>query len=159
MLATVNEAITGVFFVANAGRMLAYLPQLKAALDCNNGAKAISRSTWGYFAFAHLSGILYGEFVIKDNYMALIFCGNFLVCCLLLGIVTWKSRSHARAQRQTALKGETHHAANVIPFGHALAAHPAAELQNAIPHGTMTELGGTRHDGRFNDFARSRTTG
>ena len=46
--------------------------------------------TWGYFAMAHLSGMAYGHFVIQDRGMVLVFLGNFIACCVLIGIVTFK---------------------------------------------------------------------
>ena len=89
-----NEAITWLFLIANTGRIVAYVPQLVAAWNCENGASSVSRLTWGYFAFAHLAGVLYGAFVIHDSKMAWMFSGNLLVCILLVGIVTWKKMSH-----------------------------------------------------------------
>lgn len=93
---SLTEVISWVFVVANGGRILAYIPQLVAAWKCENGAKSVSRLTWGYFAFAHLTGVLYGLLVIHDLQMALVFCGNLAVCCLLVVIVTWKSIRHPR---------------------------------------------------------------
>ena len=86
--------ITWLFVIANAGRILAYVPQLLAAWNCKNGASSVSRLTWGYFAFAHLAGVLYGALVIHDFKMALMFSGNLLVCVLLVAIVTWKKVMH-----------------------------------------------------------------
>lgn len=89
--------ITWLFVVANGGRILAYLPQLVAAWNCKNGANSVSRLTWGYFAFAHFAGVLYGAFVIQDFKMALMFCGNLLACVALVVIVTWKKLLHAKS--------------------------------------------------------------
>lgn len=52
----ITDIVTWTFFAANGGRILAYIPQLLAALKCENGAKSVSPMTWGYFAFAHLTG-------------------------------------------------------------------------------------------------------
>ncbi|MBC7702502.1 MAG: hypothetical protein H7274_00965 [Rhodoferax sp.] len=82
--------VTWVFFAANMGRIFAYLPQILAAWRCENGAAAVSRMPWGYFAIAHCTGSLYGLIVIRDTNMALVFLGNFIACCTLVGIVTWK---------------------------------------------------------------------
>jgi uncharacterized protein with PQ loop repeat len=90
-----SDLIAWAFFIANGGRILAYIPQLVAAWKCENGAKSVSRMTWSYFAFAHLTGILYGQLVIHNSQMALVFTGNFLVCCLLVGIVSWKKHTYA----------------------------------------------------------------
>jgi uncharacterized protein with PQ loop repeat len=97
----ITDIVTWAFFAANGGRILAYIPQLLAAWKCENGAKSVSRMTWSYFAVAHMTGILYGLIVIHNTQMALVFAGNFVVCCLLVGIVTWKKHRHAprRAQK------------------------------------------------------------
>jgi len=92
-----SEVITWVFLIANAGRIFAYVPQLIAAWNCKNGASSVSRLTWGYFAFAHLSGVLYGACVIHDAKMAWMFLGNLFVCIALVCIVTWKKKSHVQA--------------------------------------------------------------
>ena len=97
----ITDLVTWAFFAANGGRILAYIPQLHAAWKCENGAKSVSRMTWGYFAFAHLTGILYGLLVIHNQQMALVFGGNFVVCCLLVGIVTWKKSRHHQPRVQT----------------------------------------------------------
>ena len=89
-----SNTIAWLFFIANGGRILAYLPQIVAAWNCENGASSISRATWAYFAFAHFTGCAYGSIVIHDSKVALVFFGNFLVCCVLLAIVTWKKRQH-----------------------------------------------------------------
>lgn len=106
----ITDIVTWAFFAANGGRILAYIPQLVAAWKCENGAKSVSRMTWGYFAFAHMTGILYGLIVIHNAQMALVFAGNFVVCSLLVGIVTWKEIRHdqrrGRAPKLTCVVGK-----------------------------------------------------
>lgn len=97
----ITDLVTWAFFAANGGRILVYVPQLVAAWRCGDGAKSVSRVTWGYFAFAHLTGILYGALVIHSWHMAMVFAGNFAVCCLLVGIVTWKKLRHHHPRVQT----------------------------------------------------------
>jgi len=92
-----SEIITWLFLVANTGRILAYVPQLIAAWNCKNGAASVSRLTWGYFAFAHLAGVLYGAYVIHDSKMAWMFSGNLFVCVVLVFIVTWKKMAHTKS--------------------------------------------------------------
>lgn len=94
---TVTEVITWLFFITNTGRVLAYLPQIRAAWVCRNGATAVSSLTWGYFAIAHLCGALYGWFVVQDPGMAAIFGGNCVACGVLVGVITWKRRRHCTA--------------------------------------------------------------
>jgi uncharacterized protein with PQ loop repeat len=79
-----------IFLVTNIGRIFAYLPQIHAALSCENGAKSISRFTWGYFALSHATVSMYGFFVLHDPSMGAIFLGNCIACCTLVAIVTWK---------------------------------------------------------------------
>jgi hypothetical protein len=38
--------------------------------------------------------------VIHNTQMALVFAGNFVVCCLLVGIVTWKKSRHGHRRVQ-----------------------------------------------------------
>jgi uncharacterized protein with PQ loop repeat len=96
MFENLPDIVAWVFVAANAGRVLGYLPQVIAAWKCPYGAKSVSRMTWGYFAFAHFTGVLYAMLVIHDLNMALVFLGNLLVCCLLVGIVTWKKLRYRR---------------------------------------------------------------
>jgi len=92
--------VTWAFFAANAGRIFAYFPQILAAVRCKNGAVAVSRMTWTYFATAHFTGCLYGLMVIHDSNMAIVFLGNFIACVTLVGIVTWKKMQfHRRLDR------------------------------------------------------------
>jgi uncharacterized protein with PQ loop repeat len=79
-----------IFLLTNIGRIFAYLPQIHAALSCGNGAKSISRFTWGYFALSHATVSIYGFFVLHDAAMGAIFLGNCIACCTLVTIVTLK---------------------------------------------------------------------
>jgi hypothetical protein len=91
-----TAAIGWLFLLANSGRLLAYIPQILAAARCDAGAKSVSVLTWGYFAFAHLTALLYALVVLHDDKSAWIFCGNFLVTIVLVAIVCWKRRHHSR---------------------------------------------------------------
>ena len=95
MTSYVTELVSWAFFAVNAGRIFAYLPQIVAAAKCQNGAAAVSRATWSYFAFAHFTGAMYGLVVIHDHMMVIVFIGNFLACCVLVGLVSWKKWRHA----------------------------------------------------------------
>jgi uncharacterized protein with PQ loop repeat len=94
MTSYVTELVSWAFFAVNAGRIFAYLPQILAAAKCQNGAAAVSRATWSYFAFAHFTGAMYGLVVIHDHMMVIVFIGNFLACCVLVGLVSWKKWRH-----------------------------------------------------------------
>ena len=123
-----TETITWLFVIANTGRILAYVPQLLTAWNCKNGASSVSRLTWGYFAFAHFAGVLYGAFVIHDSKMAWMFSGKLLVCVMLVVIVTWKKMMHARA---TTAPRQATHEARQSPWGTAVyAIESEGELGN-----------------------------
>lgn len=93
------DAVTWLFFITNTARVIAYLPQIRSAWRCENGASSVSRLTWGYFALAHLCGALYGAVVVRDLGMAAIFIGNFAACATLLGVIEWKRRQLRRRRR------------------------------------------------------------
>jgi hypothetical protein len=93
------ELVSWIFFATNTARVLAYLPQLRSAWHCENGAASVNRLTWGYFSLAHLSGALYSFVVTADVGMALIFLGNFVACFGLVAVITWKRHSHSRSRR------------------------------------------------------------
>lgn len=94
------EEITFALFAAcNSLRVLAYLPQIhKAAVD-QNGASAISRTTWSLFLLAHASTIAYALVNRSDLWLALCFAGNALCCAVILAIVWWKGRDRASPAR------------------------------------------------------------
>ncbi len=103
MTGSLTDLVTWAFVAANAGRVFAYLPQIVAAARCKNGATAVSRTTWSYFAFAHFTGAMYGLVVIHDFRMALVFIGNFFACCILVGLVAWKKWRHHRGYASVRL--------------------------------------------------------
>jgi hypothetical protein len=91
----VSVSVIGwLFLIANSGRLLAYLPQIVAAARCDAGAKSVSLLTWGYFAFAHLTALLYAMFVLHDEKSVWIFSGNFVVTVVLVAIVYVKRRRY-----------------------------------------------------------------
>jgi hypothetical protein len=92
-----SSAIGLLFVIANAGRLLAYLPQIVAAARCESGAKSVSILTWSYFAFAHLTALLYAIFVLHDPRSVWIFSGNLVVTLILVAIVFRKRRHYLRA--------------------------------------------------------------
>lgn len=85
-----HEAITWMFVIANGGRIVAYLPQIMAAWYCPTGARSVSILTWSYFAFAHLTALLYARFVLHDPRSVWIFSGNLVVTVCLVGLLLWK---------------------------------------------------------------------
>jgi hypothetical protein len=92
------ELFSWFFLLTNTGRIFAYVPQIQAALSCRNGAKSISRFTWGYFALSHATVSIYGFLVLHDVSMGAIFLGNCIACCTLVAIVTWKQSGRSSLQ-------------------------------------------------------------
>jgi uncharacterized protein with PQ loop repeat len=90
------DALTGLFLVANAGRVLAYMPQIAAAWKCQSGAKSVSLLTWSYFTFAHLTALMYAMVVLQDAKSAWIFAGNSFFTGLLLALLISKRIQHQR---------------------------------------------------------------
>jgi uncharacterized membrane protein YwaF len=89
-----TSLIGWLFLIANSGRLLAYLPQIVAVVRCDVGAKSVSILTWGYFAFAHLTALLYALVVLHDEKSVWIFSGNFVVTVVLVAIVYLKRRRY-----------------------------------------------------------------
>jgi hypothetical protein len=100
---TLVDVVSWLFLITNAFRLLAYMPQIMAAIRCPNGARAISRTTWSYFAVAHLTGHFYSRLVLHEHKMATVLLGNFLACTTLVAIVTWKKIRHRTAIETDAL--------------------------------------------------------
>jgi hypothetical protein len=92
----VVSVVGWLFLAANSGRLIAYLPQIVAAARCDAGARSVSILTWGYFAFAHCTAVLYAVIVLHDTRSTWIFSGNLVVTLVLVGIVCWKRYCHAR---------------------------------------------------------------
>lgn len=103
------QLISWAFIVANAGRILAYLPQFVAAYRCEKGALAVSVLTWIYFGVAHFTGLLYAHYVVQDSSMALVFAGNFCACVALVLLVTCKRRAHRRRTRLSKFRSARFH--------------------------------------------------
>lgn len=98
------DLVTWLFVVTNSGRVLAYLPQIRSAWKCENGAASISCATWGLFAVAHLSGVLYAAIVVGDLRMALVFTGNLAACVALVSVIVWKRHRFAALARVDLLR-------------------------------------------------------
>ena len=95
-----EPAIILAFAVVSSVRILAYIPQiLKAAWD-QNGAAAISNTTWGLFLASNMTSVLYAIFVLGDAMMAMVFLGNGVACGVILLITAQKRRSHRRRRAE-----------------------------------------------------------
>jgi uncharacterized protein with PQ loop repeat len=90
------DVFTWLFLIANAGRVLAYMPQIAAAWKCPSGAKSVSLLTWSYFTFAHLTALMYALVVLQDAKSAWIFGGNLIFTGLLVVLLIFKRIQHRR---------------------------------------------------------------
>jgi hypothetical protein len=97
------DVFTWLFLIGNAGRVLAYMPQIAAAWKCPSGAKSVSLLTWSYFTFAHLTALMYALVVLQDAKSAWIFGGNLLFTSLLVALLIFKRIQHQRRARVPAL--------------------------------------------------------
>lgn len=85
-------AVATSFSVANSIRIFAYLPQIYKAATDQNGATAISFTTWALFFLSHLTTIAYAIVQLADLVMALIFFGNAAACLTILLIAAFKRK-------------------------------------------------------------------
>jgi uncharacterized protein with PQ loop repeat len=99
------DVFTWLFLIANAGRVLAYMPQIVAAWKCQSGAKSVSLLTWSYFTFAHLTALIYALVVLQDAKSAWIFAGNLLFTGLLVALLIFKRIHHRHQARAAASSG------------------------------------------------------
>ena len=103
-----EEVTLALFAACNGVRIVAYLPQLYKAATDENGAAAISCTTWALFLVAHLSTVTYALVNQADWGLAVCFAGN-AACCVAILAVTWRKRRAAaeRTGRQTGADGIT----------------------------------------------------
>jgi len=92
---TLSEFTSTAFTLCNTLRVLAYVPQIAKAVTDQNGAQAISLSTWGLFLFSNVSAVAYALVNQQDHVMAAMFVGNSACCAIIIFIGTWK-RSQQR---------------------------------------------------------------
>ena len=88
------------FFAAcNGLRLVGYVPQILRVARDEGGASAVSCATWGLFALANVSTVLYAALVAADLSLALVFCANTLGSALIFGLTLLKRHRHIRVQR------------------------------------------------------------
>jgi len=93
---TLEDLTLTLFAGSNFLRLFAYVPQIRKAAVDQNGASAISYTTWSLFLLANLSTIAYGVVNRSDWKLAACFTANAVCCGLILGVAYLKRRSHAR---------------------------------------------------------------
>ena len=87
--------IAWLYVVTNSFRIFFYVPQIRAVLKAQDGALAVSITTWSFWMFAHLTAILYGWLVIQDSAFCAIFAGN-LACTAAVTLIAVRKRLDSR---------------------------------------------------------------
>jgi hypothetical protein len=96
---TLEEITLSAFAACNSLRVIAYIPQIRKAATDENGASAISYTTWILFLVAHLSTVAYAIINRSDWGLAVCFAGNAICCLIIVAIAYCKRRRHSRCLR------------------------------------------------------------
>ena len=91
MIGAAVDWVAWVYVVTNSLRVFFYAPQIRAALRAEDGARALSISTWAFWTFANLTATLYGWIVIHDGAFCAIFAGN-LACTAAVTLIAARKR-------------------------------------------------------------------
>jgi hypothetical protein len=95
----VHSLIAWAYLLSNATRVVTYLPQIYAVWRCEDGARSVSLMTWGSWAAANLTAVLYGSLVIQESFFVLISFINLIGCGAVTGIVGWRRATWQRANQ------------------------------------------------------------
>ncbi|HKA39385.1 MAG TPA: hypothetical protein VKD25_06430 [Burkholderiales bacterium] len=95
--------VAWLYVATNSLRIIAYAPQIRAVLRAQDGAVAVSITTWALFTFANLTATLYGWLVIHDSAFCAIFTGNLMCTAAVTFIATLKRVKSRRASRDCVL--------------------------------------------------------
>jgi hypothetical protein len=93
---SLEEITLGAFAVCNSLRVFAYIPQIRKAATDENGASAVSCTTWTLFLVAHLSTVAYAIVNRSDWGLAACFAVNAVCCFAIVAVACCKRRRHAR---------------------------------------------------------------
>src|SRR3954454_5315924 len=90
------------FAVCNSLRVFAYVPQIVSIARDQNGASAVSCTTWCLFALSHVSTMGYAVLALNDWGMAEIFGANTACCIIILGLTGVRRARYRRTKRSPA---------------------------------------------------------
>jgi hypothetical protein len=118
------SSITLLLFVAFSSlRIFSYFPQIYRVATDDNGASAISYSTWAMWVGANVSTALYASVNLHDIYLASVSI-LYAVCCVVVIVLTgvkrrlFRSRIRRKAgkaaNRATEMAIEALHLANAM---------------------------------------------
>lgn len=88
--------IFAAFAIANACRLLAYVPQISVLLRQSDVA-AVSSTTWLLFCVSNGITAVYAAHIVADTAMALTFTANTICCGTIVTIVQHKRRKICQA--------------------------------------------------------------
>jgi hypothetical protein len=100
---SLDQITMAAFATCNSVRIFAYIPQICKAATDQNGATAISYTTWTLFLVANLSTIAYALVNRSDWGLALCFTGNAICCVIILGVAAVRRRSYRQRLRAKCL--------------------------------------------------------
>ncbi len=89
-----------VFTLLSSLRVVSYLPQIAKIASDNNGASAISYSTWGLWTAAHIATLLYAAINLHDLYLSAV-SGVYAACCICVILLTIKKRRDLRRRAES----------------------------------------------------------
>ena len=92
-----SEITLALFSIFNILRLGSYLPQIVRVAADNEGAKAISYSTWSLWIGANASTAAYALVNIADMTLFIVSAMNAIGCTLVVGSTALKRRRHANA--------------------------------------------------------------
>ena len=101
MIDVAAEWVAWLYVITNSIRVFFYAPQIRAVLKAEDGARAVSITTWSFWTFAHLTAMLYGWFVLHDSAFCAIFSGN-LACTVAVTLIAIRKRLNERACTRAA---------------------------------------------------------
>jgi hypothetical protein len=97
------------FTACNSIRVLAYVPQIWKAATDDNGAKALSYTTWCLFFVSHVTTAAYSVVNRQDLALATMFLVNAAACAIILAVAAWRRAHHKPTRTEVA-------ASNIIPL-------------------------------------------
>lgn len=95
--AYVTTIVAVIYLVAGGITVIAYVPQVIAALKDKHGAHAISLKAWLLWSATSLSTLAYSIVVIKTLPIKLVSSGNFIGCLAVFLAAAYSRITYARA--------------------------------------------------------------
>jgi hypothetical protein len=95
-----EDMTLALFAACNSLRVVAYIPQIITAANDQNGASAISVTTWSLFLIANVSTVAYALVNRSDFVLAGCFSLNAVCCIAILAVAGCKRRNHQRVRKR-----------------------------------------------------------